>query len=193
MVSAARRRGHATAADLLSLPEQVRAEIVAGVIVEKAAPSFEHGDAQSSLAAALKDPFQRGRGGPGGWWIATEVEIELETHEVYRPDLAGWRRERVRERPRGRPIRVRADWVCEILSTSNAEVDLGTKLFSYHRAGIPHYWIVDPDHETVTIYRWNREGYLVAASAGRGERIRAEPFDAIELETDLLFGEIVLP
>jgi Uma2 family endonuclease len=188
VVLAERKQRQATAADLLALPDDVRAEVIAGTIVEKAVPSFEHGDAQSSLAALLKDPFQRRRGGPGGWWIATEVEVELETHEVYRPDLVGWRRERVPERPRGRPIRTRPDWVCEVLSASNAESDLRDKLFSYHRATVPHYWIIDPEHETLTVYRFSSEGYVVVAAGGRADRIRAEPFQEIELEVALLFG-----
>jgi Uma2 family endonuclease len=178
----------ANAADLAALDERVRAEVIRGVVVEKAAPSFEHGDAQSSLAAALKDPFQRQRGGPGGWWIATDVEIELEVHEVYRPDLVGWRRERMSERPRGRPIRVRPDWVCEVLSPSNAEYDLGAKLFTYHRSAIPQYWIADPEHATLTVYRATEHGYVVVSSAGRGDRVRAEPFEAIEIAIEELFG-----
>lgn len=190
MFSATRRKGQATAADLAALSDDARAEIVHGTIVQKATPSFEHGDAQSSAAAILKVPFQHGRGGPGGWWIATEVEIELETHEVYRPDLVAWRRERVPERPYGRPIRVRPDWVCEVLSTSNADTDLGTKLFTYHRAEVPHYWIIDPEHETLTVYRFSRDGYLVVAIAGRNQQVRAEPFEAIELDVALLFGGV---
>jgi Uma2 family endonuclease len=181
-------RAQATAADLAALDERIRAEIISGVVVEKAAPSFEHGDAQSSLVAALKDPFQRQRGGPGGWWLATEVEVELQAHEVYRPDLVGWRRERVPERPRGRPIRVRPDWVCEVLSPSNAEYDLGVKLLTYHRAGIPHYWIVDPEHATLTVYRATEHGYVVVSTAGRGDRAFAEPFEAIEIAVEELFG-----
>lgn len=188
MSSAAHRPHLATAADLMLLPDDQAAEVIGGVIIEKAAPSFEHGDAQSSLAELLKPPFQRGRGGPGGWWIATEVEIELETHEVYRPDLVGWRRERVSERPRGRPIRERPDWVSEVLSITNAETDLGKKLFSYHRAGIPYYWIVDPEHETLTVYRWSAEGYVVILTAGRREVVRAPPFEEIEIEIAQLFG-----
>jgi Uma2 family endonuclease len=178
----------ATAADLALLPDPVRAEVIRGVIVQKAAPSYEHGDAQSSLAEILKPPFQRGHGGPGGWWIATEVEIELETHEVYLPDIVGWRRDRVPERPRGRPVRIRPDWIAEVLSMSNAENDLGTKLFSYHRAGVPHYWIIDPEHETLTVYRWVHEGYVVHLSASKGERVKAAPFEDVEIDVALLFG-----
>ncbi|MBA2542581.1 MAG: Uma2 family endonuclease [Deltaproteobacteria bacterium] len=188
MSDSARRTNAATASDLAALPDKQPAEVIRGAIVEKAAPSYEHGDAQSSLAELLKPPFQRGRGGPGGWWIATEVEIELETHEVYLPDVAGWRRDRV-QRPRGRPIRIRPDWIAEILSKSNAENDLGPKRISYHRAGVPHYWIVDPEHETLTVYRWSSEGYVVHLTAGRRERVRAAPFEDIELQIGQLFGE----
>ncbi len=189
MASAARRPNAATATDLAALPDGCPAEVIAGVIVEKAAPSYEHGDAQSALAEILKPPFQRGRGGPGGWWIATEVEIELETHEVYRPDLVGWRRDRARERPRGRPIRMRPDWVAEILSPSNAETDLGTKLFAYQRAGVPHYWIIDPEHETLTVYRCTVEGYVVHLTAGKRERVHAPPFEEVEIEIAQPFGD----
>lgn len=188
MQPGARRSEPATAADLAALPDEFHAEIIGGEIVEKTAPSYEHGDAQSSLAELLKPPFQRGRGGPGGWWIATEVEIELETHEVYRPDLVGWRRSSVPERSRGRPIRIRPDWIAEILSLSNAENDLGTKLFAYQRAGVPHDWIIDPEHETLTVYRWTLEGYVVHLTAGKRERIHAPPFEDLELAVAQLFG-----
>jgi len=187
MSTGARPRA-ATAADLAGLGEQTRAEVVGGIIVEKASPSFEHGDAQAALAEILRPPFQRGRGGPGGWWIATEVEVELERHEVYLPDVVGWRRERVPERPRGRPIRARPDWVCEILSISNADTDLGLKLLSYYRSGVSHYWIVDPEHETLTVYRHTSEGFVLALTAGRRDGVHALPFEAIELRVADLFG-----
>jgi hypothetical protein len=38
------------------------------------------------------------------------------------------------------------------------------------------------------VYRFGKEGYIVAASAGRDERIRVEPFEAIELSVALPFG-----
>lgn len=136
-------------------------EIVRGVIVEKASPSYEHGESQQALSQ-LVGPFRRdGAGeGPGGWWIALEVDIELEAHEIYRPDLVGWRRDRVRERPRGWPVRIRPDWVCEILSPSTAARDLGPKMRTYHAHGVGHYWVVDRAHETLTVHRHGTDGYV---------------------------------
>jgi Uma2 family endonuclease len=182
------KRALATAADLAARPERPRAEVIRGAIVEKASPSYEHGRTQGSLVEILNPPFYRGRGGPGGWWIATEVELELETHEVYLPDVAGWRRDRVPEEPRGRPIRIRPDWVAEVLSKATAKHDVSEKLFSYHRAGVPHYWVLDPIHELLTVYAWNAAGYVALMMAGRGERVRAAPFTEIEIEVTELFG-----
>ena len=41
---------------------------------------------------------------------------------------------------------------------------------------------------TLRVFRWTPDGYLVALTAQAGQRVRAEPFDAIELEVGVLFG-----
>ena len=192
MTTAARTRQLVTAADLLALGEERRFhEVIGGELVRKADPSGEHGGAQAAVAGSLFAPFNRRPGGrlPGGWWLQTEVEIELETHDVYRPDVVGCRRERVPDRPTGSPVRVRPDWVCEVLSPSNPKDDQVTKFDTYQRCGIPHYWIVDPQLETLRVHRWTPAGYVVVLNAQRGQRVRAEPFDAIELEVGVLFGD----
>ena len=185
---APRKSGTATAADLAALE---RSEVIAGEVHQKAAPSAEHGDAQGALATILRSQFHRRGGGghPGGWWILTAVEIQLETHEVYVPDLAGWRRDRVRDRPTGRPVLHRPDWVCEILSPSTARHDQVTKQRTFHRSNVGHYWIVDPEREVLVVQRWAADGYLVVLTAGKGETVRAEPFAEVELVVGELFGD----
>ena len=180
-----------TAADLASLPPNVRAEVINGEIVEKANPSAEHADAQGGALVHLRGLYHRRPGGekPGGWWILPEVEIELAPHEVYRPDIAGWRRDRTPERPRGLPVKSRPDWICEVLSPSNASNDLVKKLRVYHQSHVDHYWVVDPQNETLTVLRWTPDGYLTALTAGRADRVRAEPFEAVELPVGVLFGD----
>lgn len=181
----------ATAETLLALGDEPW-EVIHGVLVRKAEPSAEHGDAQLGLGSTIRVSFHRSTGGPkgpGGWWILSEVDVELQPNEVYRPDLVGWRRERVPERPRGRPVRVRPDWICEVLSSSNAKTDLVDKLDVYRLSEIPHYWIIDPDTETLTVHRWTADGYLIALRASRGSTVRAEPFDAIEIAVGSFFGD----
>ena len=141
------------------------------------------------LAAAIA-PFNRRPGGrdPGGWWLLTEIHVEYPRGEIYCHDAAGWRRDRLTDRPSEWPVRVRPDWVCEILSESNASNDTVRKLRALHRAGVPHYWLLDPERLTLTVLRWTRDGYLEALSATWDETVRAEPFDAIELSLSTVFG-----
>lgn len=180
-----------TFADLEALGDDVSAEILGGTLVYKASPSGEHADAQAALAAFLRPAFHRksGQGGPGGWWILTECDIELGVHEVYRPDICGWRRERVPERPTGRPVRARPDWVCEILSSSNAATDQVDKFRIYASSGVPHYWIADPERKILTVYRLEQSECVGALQAKHGETVNAPPFEAVALRAGLLFGE----
>lgn len=184
-------RRPATVDDLARLPEGRAAEIIDGELIEKAQPTFEHGSAQSAIVGQLFGPYNRrhgGGGGPGGWWIATEVEVQYEEGQVYRHDIVGWRRESLAERPRGRFVRVRPDWVAEVLSPSNASNDLVKKLRTLGRHRVPHYWLVDPERRTLAVMRWTPEGYLTALAADETEIVRAEPFDAIDLHVATIFG-----
>jgi Uma2 family endonuclease len=180
----------ATIADLLAIPEERRRhEVIDGVLIEKEAASGRHGGAQLRLGEQL-GPYNRrpGRRWPGGWWLATEVEVQFEDTQVVRPDVAGWRREHLSALPAEVPIKVRPDWICEILS-QNKRTDLIKKKRLYQRHHVGHYWIVDPVEETLAVYRWHSDGYVEILIAERTERVRAEPFDAIELQIGVLFGD----
>ncbi len=182
---------HATVADWLAQPDEGRFELIDGLLVQKAAPSIDHGRAQLGTGSALNGAFSRragGPGGPGGWWLASEVDILMDGRG-YRPDIAGWRRDRLAELPRQRPVVVRPDWLCEIVSESNRTIDTVTKLRRYHQSGVPHYWILDQSDRTLTVHRHTSEGYVIALRAEAHERVRAEPFDAIEVHVGVLLGD----
>lgn len=180
-----------TIAEWLAQAQERRLELIDGELVEKAAPDVRHSGAQFGLASIIGTSFHR-RGGsgkpPGGWWIHGEVDLQLGDNG-YRPDLVGWRRDRVPVLPIARPVTIRPDWICEVLSESNAANDKLRKLRRYAQAGVPHYWIVDPLAETLDVFRLEAPGYLNGLTAERRETVRAEPFDAIELRVGLLFGD----
>lgn len=189
MPARAPRSGLATIEDFLAIPEdQHHVEIVDGEIVEKVT-SPRHGGAQFKLGALL-GPYNRrpGGAGPRGWLFGTEVPVLFQPHELYKPDVAAWRRERLAVFPVDPVLTITPDWVCEILSPSNARNDLVKKKRVYHRAHVGHYWILDPANETLTVYRHTVEAYLEVAVAGRGERLRAEPFVEVELSVSELLG-----
>lgn len=181
----------ATLEDLLAIPEEERQhELIDGTIYPtKQAASAEHGAAQWALSAWL-GPHGRRPGGrhPGGWWFVTEVEVYFDAQNTFKPDVAGWRRERVPERPSGTPIRISPDWVCEILSTNRAH-DLIRKKRIYHRYQVKHYWIIDPVERALEVLRWMPDGYLSVQTGVFSETLYAEPFEAIPLFVGTLFGE----
>ena len=176
--------------DLLGLPEEGRGfELIDGELVEKEA-GFRHGRAQFSMAGLLA-PYNRrtGDGGrPGGWWFLTEQLVEFSPARILRPDVAGWLRERLTEPPRSEDaiVRIWPDWVCEIQKASD---DLIRKKRIYYAHQVSYYWIVDPRDEILIVLQWTTKGYLELLTAQRGERVRAEPFAAIELAVGSLFGD----
>ena len=111
------------------------------------------------------------------------------THlDVSKRQVSGWRRERLAQLPAEVPISVRSDWICEILST-NRRNDLIKKKRAHHRHQVGHYWLVDPIDETLAVYRWHTDGYVEVIMASRDERVRAEPFDGVEIKVGALFGD----
>jgi Uma2 family endonuclease len=187
---AAPLRRPATFEDLRAHDDPDRLEIIGGEIIEKAMPSPRHARTESKLAVAI-DPFNRKPGprGPGGWWVYTEIHTGYARGEIYCHDTAGWRRDRVPIEPAEWPVRIRPDWVCEILSPSHENHDLVDKPRVLHAAGVPHYWVVDPDELLLLVHRRTRSGYTIVQRAVAGELIRAEPFETIEIPVSAIFGD----
>lgn len=176
----------ATYEDLLRLPANRVGQIVHGVLHAQPRPAARHALVASTLGADLASPYQRGRGGPGGWWLLDEPELHLLGH-VLVPNLAGWRRERMPQVPDVAWFDLAPDWVCEVLSPSTARLDRVEKLPIYAEAGVAFVWIVDPVERTLEVYRRDGAHWLLLASHADDARVRAVPFDAIELELDALW------
>src|SRR5438309_2324364 len=126
----------ATRADLDTLPPTWRGEIIEGELYAFPRPAAIHATIETSVASDLNPPFQRGRGGPGGWWILMEPGIQLPRAPEIAPDLAGWRRERLPMLPAKGPIDIVPDWVCEILSRSTRSYDILVKRPFYAGIGV---------------------------------------------------------
>lgn len=182
MSEPARRR--ATYDDLLRVPDTKVAELIDGELIVSPRPAGPHAVASSVLGRDLAGAFHRGGAGgggrPGGWWILDEPELHL-GGDVLVPDLAGWRRSRLPQYPQTTGVTVAPDWVCEILSPSTRRHDRLRKLHIYARERVGHAWLVDPDPQTLEVFR--REGglWLLLGTHAGDERVRAEPFEAFEL------------
>jgi Uma2 family endonuclease len=181
------RKRPATYADVLAAPEHAVAELVDGTLYTSPRPASLHARAASTLHGDLQGPFDRGRGGPGGWVILFEPELHV-AGAVLVPDLAGWRRERMPEMPKTQAFEIAPDWVCEVSSPSTAALDRKIKLPKYAEAGVGNVWIVDPEAQTLEVLRVTRERrWETVAVFSEDDRVRAEPFEAYELELAALW------
>jgi Uma2 family endonuclease len=170
--------------EYLRVPSHLRAEVINGTLNVLPRPAPRHANAASVLGGELNGMFQRGRGGPGGWWILFEPELQLDPKEPIAPDLVGWRVERMPELPETAYFTLAPDWVCEMLSRSTDKIDRQDKLPYYAAHGVRHVWLVDPIDKRLEVHtlddatkRWR------AVRVYEGDTtVRAEPFDAVELE-----------
>ncbi len=104
------------------------------------------------------------------------------------PDVAGWRLEPLNgPDPEHTDVR---DWVCEILSpgAANARRDRVRKPDLYASRGVAHLWIVDPHAQILEVYRLEGSTYArIQAFVGLAT-VRAEPFEAAELDLGRWWG-----
>jgi Uma2 family endonuclease len=188
MADPAKRR--ATYQDVLDSPVHRVAEVIDGELYTHPRPRPRHALGAAGLAGELWGPYQRGRGGPGGWWILVEPELHLGSEpDIVVPDLAGWRRERLPQLPDEAYFTLAPDWACEILSTSTAQLDKTRKLPLYAREKVAHVWLLDPDALTLEILELDGPTYRLLATHGGSDVVSGVPFTEIDLELAGLWGE----
>jgi Uma2 family endonuclease len=186
MASLARKP--ATYEDLLKLPDDKIGEIVDGELSASPRPAGRHASCAFTLSTEIGPPFQAKRGGPGGWLFMFEPELHL-ADDTLVPDLAGWRRDRLPSVPDAPALTLAPDWVCEILSPSTERLDRVRKLPAYARHGVGYAWLINPSTRTLEVYRREGTSWVLAATHADDAIVRAEPFEAIELDLLRLWGE----
>jgi Uma2 family endonuclease len=169
---------------LEEVPETMVAERIDDVVYATPRPGSLHAQAHLQLAVLLVRGAE-GTGGPaargGGWRVLPEPELHLGARpDVLVPDLAAWRRERMPELPETTAFTLVPDWVCEVLSPSNARMARVQKLRVYARAGVRHVWLVDPREQRVEVLRLEGHHYSLVGSGGGSDRLRGEPFEEFE-------------
>ncbi|MBI5017169.1 MAG: Uma2 family endonuclease [Deltaproteobacteria bacterium] len=171
----------ATYQDLFTIPDHTTGEILAGELVVTPRPSRRHVFTSSVLGSEVLQRFHFGRGGPGGWIILLEPEIQLGQHTLV-PDVAGWRKERFPTSEDDSWISVVPDWICEILSPNTIRMDRITKMSIYRDQAVPYVWLVDPLNKTLEVFGLQSSGaWLTLGLYAENQTVRAEPFQDVEI------------
>ncbi len=176
----------ATYAEIEALPPHVVGEIAFGVLITHPRPTPRHARAAGEIYGELRDPYYRGRSGPGGWIFLPEPELHLGSHVIV-PDVAGWRRERLPTLPDAAWIETPPDWVCEVLSPSTQRFDRTDKLAIYAAFEVGHCWYVDPQAKTLEVFQRQGDKWLIAATFKDEDPVTAPPFEAHTFKLDVLW------
>lgn len=182
------KQGGYTYDDYLKLPEEpgCRYEILEGFLVKEPAPSKHHQRVSAALFRQLAD-FLDGFD-PEGELFFAPLDVTLTMRNVVQPDIlfiSGSRRDIMLEERIDGPC----DLAVEIMSPANRRKDRLQKMEIYCKAGIPHYWLVDPEENTLEAFVLKGENYaLIAAGAGgAGDKFTHPDFPGLDLDLDKVF------
>lgn len=143
-----------TAKDYWDLPEEKRAELINGQLYDLAAPSFLHQKLCLSLSRKIADYIDHNNGACEVVPAPFAVNLEADDKIYVEPDISViCDRSKINDRGcNGAP-----DFIIEIVSPSSRKMDYSTKNALYSDAGVREYWIVDPQKQRTTIYRYEED------------------------------------
>ena len=164
-----------TAAELIAMPDDGhRYELLDGTLLVTPAPNESHQTCVISLGTLLRAARQ-----PGHKVLVAPFDVRLSRFTVVEPDvLVARKRDLTEARLEGPPV-----LAVEVLSASTRRIDLGAKRLTYEEAGVPAYWVVDPEVPSVTVLHLD-EGRYVEHAMVPGD----DPYEA-----DLPFPVTVVP
>jgi len=178
----------ATYEDLYSIPENMTGQIINGELFAMPRPSPRHCHVVSGIGFEIGPPYRFGRGGPGGWVILDEPEIKL-GQNIFVPDLAGWKKEKLPKFPKTNYISVLPDWICEVLSPGTEKTDRADKMPVYAQFGVPYLWLINPVEEILEVFKLDSGRWTLLAVYAENEKVRAEPFQETEINLENLWFE----
>jgi Uma2 family endonuclease len=119
-----------------------------------------------------------------------EPELHLGDAVVV-PDLAGWRRERLPHIAEDLvAFEIAPDWVCEVLSPATGSLDRVRKMPVYAREGVSWAWLLEPMQRTLEVFQAQGGQWKTVGTWEGDAKVRAVPFDAVELDLSSLWADI---
>jgi Uma2 family endonuclease len=184
------QQGQWTERDYWALPETNHiVELSDGVLRVSPAPSHPHAHAVGRLFHELMTYVDRHALGEV---LVAPYAVRLAPGRIREPDVLFVRREHMQRV--GHRYATVPDWVAEVISPGSRTIDEREKRLEYAAAGVPEYWIVDPEARdgVVRVLRLRagagarKSAYDEVARYGLGETARAVSIPGFAIEVDRL-------
>lgn len=152
-----KKQGEYTIKDYDAISEDVRVELIDGVIFEMQAPSYVHQKLVAEITYTLANYIKKKKGKCEALPSPLDVQLDCDDKTMVQPDVIVIcdKNKIIKRGLYGAP-----DFAVEILSPSTRKKDMTIKLSKYMNAGVREYWIVDPDGKRIIVYNWEQEEIL---------------------------------
>ena len=174
--------------DYCKIPEDGnRYEVIEGLLYMSPAPALKHQRIIRRLSVRLIAQVEEANTGEV---LFAPCDVVLSDHDIVQPDILFVRHERssilTEKNVQGAP-----DLIIEVLSEGCRRRDEVVKRTLYERHGVPEYWIVDPELETVKVYRLRDGAYgkPLLLSRDDGDVLESPMVAGFQCNLSVIFGE----
>lgn len=143
-----------TSEDYWNLPNGQRAELIDGCFYDMAPPSRIHQKLVYQLSRTIGNYIDTQNGSCEVYPAPFAVDLHADDKTYVEPDISViCDKSKLTDMGcKGAP-----DFIIEVVSPSSRKMDYATKNALYLDAGVREYWIVDPEKERTTIYRYEED------------------------------------
>lgn len=151
-----KKQGEYTVADYFEIPDEIRVELIDGVIYDMAAPAFDHQKIAGEIYRQIANYIIDNNGQCEAGMSPIDVQLDCDDKTMVQPDvLILCSNEKIQKgRVFGAP-----DFVLEVISPSTKRKDYFKKLEKYENAGVREYWILDPYKKQLLVFFFEGDIY----------------------------------
>jgi Uma2 family endonuclease len=157
-------------------PPGVRLELVNGEVAVSPSLTPDHSNAVVQIIFILEQHNRANKLGE----LYQDVDTILDRFNVRRPDVLFYFKNRIhlvgKKAMEGPP-----DLAIEVVSPSSIEIDREDKFAQYSQAGVSHYWIVDPQNQSIEAWELENGKYISRGRAQGASIIKLPPFPNLEI------------
>ncbi|TLU97935.1 Uma2 family endonuclease [Dyadobacter luticola] len=166
------------------ITEQEKVEFINGEIIVHSPVKKKHNKVSLLLAQLLNIYVTKHDLGFVG---IEKIMITLSRND-YEPDICFFGKEKAEQLSDNQTLFPAPDLVIEVLSDSTAKRDRGVKFQDYQSHGIPEYWIIDAENQTIEQYYLEGEEYQLVFKSSRGD-IKSFVVEGFEIPVAAIFNE----
>lgn len=151
-----KKPGEYTIEDYFAIPDEIRVELIDGVIYDMAAPTFDHQKIAGEIYRQIANYILDNNGECEAGMSPIDVQLDCDDKTIVQPDvLILCKSEKIlKGRVFGAP-----DFVLEVVSPSTKRKDYYKKLEKYENAGVREYWILDPCKKQLLVFFFEGDIY----------------------------------